>query len=282
MQKKIFLQRNNRKAGGGSPYLKYLVLAAVCLVILVLVTPYLFRGKNKDITKRPMPDRGAVTKEIPKALEPVPVAPPEVPGTPAAVKPPEVATAPAAVTPVEVQPSAKPPESAPEVPVPQKAAPEPPVVQEKAPAVEPAPKDLFPKKNSLSTAPPAETQQAPARPAAKAAAPAAKPSAPAGKGGYAVQVGNTFKSKQEAEAVRRDLAKKGYSAVVRPAKKGPGYCVTTSPSVASKAYTLQEQMKIQGLSTTAVIKVAPGPEPAPQTAPKKPAKGTNGGGQALQ
>jgi hypothetical protein len=280
MQKKIFLQRNNRKAtAAAGPYLKYLVIAAVCLVILVLVTPYLFKGKNKDITKRPMPDRGAVTKEVPKALEPVPQMPLEAPRAAEPVKPAEVATAPEPMTPVQVQPAPKPQESSPEVAIPQKAVPEPPVVTEKAPALEPGPKDLFPKKSSLSEAPPAALPKAPAKPATTtaSAAPAAKPSAPAGKGNYAVQVGNTFKSKPEAEAVRRDLAKKGYSAVVRPAKKGSGYCVTTSPSVASKAYTLQEQMKIQGLNTTAVIKVEPGPEPAPKSAAKKPPVPANGG-----
>ena len=71
MQKKVFLQRNLRKGGGGgSPYLKYLVIAAVCLVFLVLIVPYLFKGKNKDVTKRPMPDRGSITKEVPKPMEP--------------------------------------------------------------------------------------------------------------------------------------------------------------------------------------------------------------------
>ena len=48
MQKKVFLQRNLRKGGGGGPpYMKYLMISAVCLVLLVLITPYLFKRKKQ-------------------------------------------------------------------------------------------------------------------------------------------------------------------------------------------------------------------------------------------
>jgi hypothetical protein len=299
MQKKIFLQRNIRKGGAatGSPYLKYLVFAAVCLVFLVIVTSYVFNGKSKDITKRPVPDRATVTKEVPKALEPVAMQPEEKTRTAEPVKPsedekpPETTTAPEALKPVEAQHPAKPPELDANLAVSQKAASEALSPPEPAPAVEAGPKDLFPKKGSPPTAvtpsampaptPPAVKQpaaiplaastKAPPKPGGKTAAlrPAVKPSAPAGKGDYAVQVGTVFKTKPEAETVRKDLSKKGYAMVIRPAKKGPGYSVTTKPTGASKAYTLQEQMKIQGVSTTKVIKVGPVPGPAKKSAPKE-------------
>jgi hypothetical protein len=291
MQKKLFLQRNSRKGGtAGSQHLKYLVFAAVCLVLLVLVTSYVFKGKNKEITKRPVPDRGSVTKELPKAVEPAPAQPQEMtrtvePVKPPEEKPPEAGVAPEAVKPPEIQHPPKPPEPEANLTASQKAAPEAVSPPEPAPTAEPGPKDLFPKKSSPfaappTVAPPAATQPAAAptalgKPGAKTAAqkPAAKPAAPAGKGNYAVQVGATFKDKSEAETVRRDLARKGYTAVVRPAKKGPGYSVITSPTAASKAYTLQEQMKIQGLNTTMVIRVDSVPKPAQKPAPKKPDAG---------
>jgi hypothetical protein len=287
MQKKLFLQRNIRKRGAStnSP-LKYLVVAAVCLLVLVLITSIVFRDKGKEIPKRPMPDRATVTKEVPKTPEPATARRVEVSVKPEPVKPQvekPVATTPEPVAPPEVKNLPKPPE--PDVnPVAQKeAAPE--VISPPAPApeVEPGPKDLFPKKSSPIAAPisspPVPTPKEPIKPAEKRAAqkPAAnptlktaeKPSAPAGNRDYAVKVGATFKTKSEAETLRRDLAKKGYTALVRPAKKGPGYDVTTSPTVASKAYTLQEQLKIQGVNTTTVIKVNPTPEPAKKPKPQK-------------
>jgi cell division protein FtsN len=148
--------------------------------------------------------------------------------------------------------------------------------EEKAPSAQsvkpaaPAPKDLFPKKGSPSEAPAAAAHKVPAKPEAKAGAPPppAKPAPSAGTGAYAVQVGAVFKDRSEAETVRKDLATKGYSAVVRAVAAGRGYFVTTGPIPQSKAYTLQEQLRIQGLSNTKVIKVAPAPGPAPKPAPQ--------------
>jgi outer membrane biosynthesis protein TonB len=281
MQKKLFLQRNSRKGGAaGGSQLKYLVFAAVCLVLLVLVTSYVFRGKSKEITKRPVPDRATVTKEVPKTVEPASVQPAEMarteePGKHSDEKPTEAAITPEAAKPTEIQHPPKPPEPDVNLAPSQKTAPEVLPPPEPAPTAAPGPKDLFPKKSSPTAAPPAATPNAPVKPGAKTTAqtpgrtPAAKPAAPAAKGDYVVQVGNTFKDKSEAETVRRDLARKGYSAVVRPAKKGSGYSVTTSPTVAGKAYTLHEQMKIQGWSNTTVIRVAPAPQPAQKPAPDK-------------
>jgi cell division protein FtsN len=77
-----------------------------------------------------------------------------------------------------------------------------------------------------------------------------------------------IKDKAQAEAVRKDLAAKGYKAVIRTAPGGGGYIVTTSPVTASKAYTLLEQMKIQGVGNTKVIKVDPSPVPAKSPVPQ--------------
>jgi len=279
MAKKLILQRNLRKGGGaGPPYLKYLVISAVCLIFLVLLTDHFFKGKTNEVTKTPLPERGAITKEVPK--QPEPSAPerlseltkPAEPVRPAETRPPGAATEPEGVKTSEVQPAPKPPASGP-------ATPQRPSTSEAPPEVktpksdEAAPKDLFPKKGFRSEEPAAAALKPPAKPEAKAAGPAhpAKPAPSTEKGDYAVQVGAIFKDRSQAETVRKDLATKGYSAVVRAAADGSGYLVTTSPCPQSKAYTLQEQMRIQGLSNTKVIKVAPAPPPAQKPASQKQA-----------
>src|SRR5208337_3019893 len=105
---------------------------------------------------------------------------------------------------------------------------------------------------------------------------AAKPAPSTPKGNYAVLVGAAYKNKSEAETVRKDLARKGYSAIVRTAPGGSGYSVITRHSPERKAYTLQEQMKIQGLSNTTVIKVTPVPGPAQKLPQEKPPNGKTG------
>jgi hypothetical protein len=293
MQKKVFLQRNLRKGGGGGPpYMRYLLISAICLVLLVLIGPYLFKGKNKEVTKRPVPDRGTITKEVPRTPEP------SVPENITEQVKPEPAVGPEAVKTPEVQSPPKPPELPPATPQ-QVASPEPPPAgnasaPENAPPApapartakpaEPAPKDLFPKKSSPSEAPPAAVHKAPpaavhnvpGMPVSKAAGqtPAAKPAPSTAKGDYAVRVGVAYKNKSEAETVRKDLARKGYSAIVRTAPGG--YSVITSPIPERKAYTLQEQMRIQGVSNTSVIKVTPVSGPVKKLPPGKPANGKNG------
>ncbi len=247
MRKKLIFQRNLRKGGGpGPPYQKYLVIAAVCLIFLVLLTEHFFKGKTNDLSKTPLPERGSITKEVPK--KPEQSAPERLPEL---------------TKPAEVQPAPKPP--APSLAAPQKPptsgsppegkAPAP----EKAPSPQSAPEDLFPKKGASSEAPGTAALEAPAKPAAKAAGPTppAKPAPSTEKGTYAVQVGEIFKNRPQAETVRKDLAAKGYSAVVRT--DSGGYLVTTNPSPRSKAYTLQEQMRTQGFGNTKVIEVGPKP-----------------------
>jgi cell division protein FtsN len=113
-------------------------------------------------------------------------------------------------------------------------------------------------------------------PVSKAAGqpPAAKAAPSKVKGDYAVRVGATYKNKSEAETVRKDLARKGYSAIVRAAPDG--YSVITNPTPERKAYTLQEQMRIQGVSNTSVIKATPVSGPVKKIPTGKPANGKNG------
>jgi cell division protein FtsN len=257
MAKKLIFQRNLRKAGGpGAPYQKYLVIAAVCLIFLVLLTEHFFKGKTKDLSKTPLPDRGAITKEVPK--QPEQSAPERLSEltNPAEVQPAPKPSAPSPATLQRPPTSGAPPEG---------KAPAP----EKAPSAQPAPKDLFPQKAAPSEAPETAALEAPAKPEAKAAGPPppAKPAPSAEKGDYAVQVEAIFKNRPQAEKVRKDLATKGYSAVVRTDADGGGYLVTTSPSSRSKAYTLQEQMRTQGFSNTKVIEVALEPAPQKEAAP---------------
>lgn len=66
MQKKIFLQKNLQT--GGRSHVKWLMWAAVALIVLVLVTPLLVRHKSpRDMTKKPAAEKGKVVKEIPRA-----------------------------------------------------------------------------------------------------------------------------------------------------------------------------------------------------------------------
>ncbi len=283
MRKKLIFQRNLRKGGGvGPPYLKYLVITAVSLTILVVVVPYLIKGKSKGVPQRPVPKKGAITKEIPK--QPARSAPeklselgkPAEQARPPETKPLQPAMTPEAIKPMEVQLGPKPTEwglVAPQKPSTAEAPSEGnATAPENAPSTQsakPAPKDLFPKKNAPPEAPATAALTGSAKTGAKAGPPTppaipapptppAKPAPSTEKGGYAVQVGTIFKERSQAERVRKDLAEKGYKAVTRTAADGRGYIVATSPGSESKAYTLLEQMKIQGLNDTKVIKVSPG------------------------
>ncbi len=275
-------QRNPNRGGGARPqYQKYLVIAAVCLIILVLIAEHFFKGKSKEVLKIPFPEKGTITKELPKQPEqsaPEGLSDLTKPSEP--VRPPEprshgAATEPEGTKPSQVMPVPKPPApssaasqrlSMPEAPPESKAPPAP-----SAESQEPAPKDLFPKKGAPSATPASAALKAPAKPQAKALGTAtpAKPAHSTKVADHAVQVGSIFKDRTQAEKVRANLAAKGYNAVVRVSADGSGYLVTTGASPASHAYTLQEQMRIQGLSNTSVIKVAPAHQPAPKPRPGK-------------
>ncbi len=286
MQKRPNSQRHPRKGGiAGPQYQKYLVVAAVCLVFLVLLTEHFYKGKTKDVLKIPMPEKGAITKEIPKQPEQsAPERPSELTKPAEPVIPPETksqgaATEPEGIKTSQEQPGSKPPAPSPAVsqrPSTPEALPEgkAPLAQS-AKSQEPALKDLFPKKGAPSATPATAALKAPGKPTAKATGPAT-PAHSTKKGDYAVQVGAIFKDRLGAETARQDLATKGYSAVVRTSADGSGYLVTTSPGPQSQAYTFQEQMRIQGLSNTSVIKVAPALERPQNPSPEKPANGKAG------
>ncbi|MHC1727942.1 MAG: SPOR domain-containing protein [Syntrophobacteraceae bacterium] len=298
MQKKIFMQKNSQKGGGGgSSYLKYLLIAAVGLLFLVIVTPYLLKGKGKDVPRRAVPDKG-VLKELPKPPEQIPrEAVPELAKSADPAKPPEPAKPtepgkpPEAMKPVEPVPA-----------VPQRTLPEtPPTAQVPAPApeqappqiakpAEPAPKDLFPKKGTPAAKTPGKKTDLPGQQPEKPAM-AGKPGSVSpvktttdlkgktvsGKQLYAVQVG-CFKEKSDAEIVQKNLAKKGYAVILCPSQPSGGkyaYTVMTKPVASmSKAATLAEQMKGEGKTSPTVIK-APGaacdlPGSKPGTPAQKP------------
>ncbi|MFZ2445460.1 MAG: SPOR domain-containing protein [Syntrophobacteraceae bacterium] len=284
MAKKVFLQKG-RKGGGRSPYVKYLLLAALGLILLVIVTPYLLQQKGKESTRKLGAEKVVVKKELPKPPEPAPGEISSGEGLPGGL-------------------AAK-PEAAPEPPKPPEPPPAPkveppPPPQAVQPPAEPAPKDLFPKSPSLTQAvpPPApvhgKREQAAPPPAAvkgkQDQAPPARAGTPApemkpakqvaaGSQTYAVQVG-CFREKQGAEEVRRTLQQKGYDVVVCPSSAVGGsyaFAVVTRPVASmSKAATLAEQIKSVPKTSPTIIKMPPacgvdGGAPAPATA-KKAAK----------
>jgi hypothetical protein len=265
MQKKIFLQRGQGGRSGRSPYVKYLLWAALCLMLLVIITPYLM-DRGKPVPRRSVPsEKSVLKKELPKPPEPVPGQPVEgVPGSLAAkseqtqesVKPPEP-------QPPQVQPTPAPtpaPVPVPATPEPQQ--PKPPVPTEPHQA---RPADLFPKFGPSTEAPAAVARPAPVpAPVASAAPKVAEPSVPPAfppvaeaqkpakaiapakpRKMYAVQVGY-FREKQNAEDLSRTLKEQGYSVMICPSKgaKGNFYTVITKPvPTMSKAATLAEQIK---------------------------------------
>jgi len=71
MQKRIFMPKGSQaKDGGSRSMLKWLFLAAVALVLLVIAAPMVMhqKGGTKD-TSRKAAEKGAVVKEIPRTLE---------------------------------------------------------------------------------------------------------------------------------------------------------------------------------------------------------------------
>lgn len=269
MQKKVFLQKNPRQGGGGrSPYVKYLLIAALGLMLLVLITPYLLNQKGgRDAGRRTLAEKGMLKKDLPKPPEPAP-----------AETPPAAENAPGTVAerPDPTRPAEPPKPSEQAAPSPS-IEPLPPVLPQEPPQTarqqsEPAPQDLFPRK-APSAATPSVTQKSPAAPptARKESKPATvvpgapsdsaakqamkgKP-APGGKQMYAVQVG-CFRDKQNAEEVRRNLQKKGYDVVLYPSNSGPNaYSVVTKPfPTMSKAATISEQIKSEQKVNPVIIK----------------------------
>jgi cell division protein FtsN len=279
MQKKVFLQRGLRQVGGGHSPLKYLVFAVVALILLLLVTQHLFRPKGREVTRRLIPEKASVMKELPKPPEPaLSETPPETARNsepaPEPAQPPEQSGMTARAPALEAPP----------------AAPQ----AEKAPATmaKPAePPALFPKPGSpagtsasqkpAQVQPPAQGQQKTAKADMTASAPttAKKGQKPdnaellsgaqpppamktaAGKQLYAVQVG-CFREKQNAEEIQRNLRKRGYDVILCPSAASTGgsyaYTVMTKPvDNIRKAATVVEQIKNEQKVSPTIIKMPP-------------------------
>lgn len=310
MQKKLFVQKGRMGGSGGSSYVKYLLYAALGLILLVIVTPHLIGSKvHEPGRKLVQQDKGAMKKELPK--------PPDAPGENPAdslsagmATRSEPAPAPSSQAPDPASQAAQRPAAEPQAPM-QAALPEKDPAPSPAKPSEPASRAqvLFPKGPGSPAASPARTAAAsPVQPAAapksltkpsqpaspapaptaelpaqkpKTAAPAAAAPAPgAGKLMYAVQVG-CFKDKKAAEDVQRNLKKKGYDVVISPpvTSGGGAYAVSTRPVESmSKASTLVEQIKIEQKSSPVIVKIPATPDafagkPAqkPVATAKKPA-----------
>ena len=181
----------------------------------------LFQRKVQRFLKIPLPEKGTITKEVPK--QPEQSAPeglseltkPAEPVRPAETRSHGAATEPEGTKTSQVMPAPKPPApssaasqrlSISEAPPESKSPPAP-----SAESQEPAPKDLFPKKGAPSATPASAALKAPAKPQAKAAGTAtpAKPAPSTKSGDYAVQVGSIFKDKPQAETVRSEPCGQG-------------------------------------------------------------------------
>ncbi len=70
MKKKIFVSKDSQS--GFRSYLKFLLWAAIGLIVLVLFIPLTSRQKSgKEAMKKPASERGVVVREIPRSLQPV-------------------------------------------------------------------------------------------------------------------------------------------------------------------------------------------------------------------
>lgn len=316
MAKKLFVRRGVRRPRrGGAPYLKYLVIAAIGLLILVVITPYLLKDRSRETaSKKRVPERGAITKELPQQAKrkPLPANPNEsttaakplqtVGSTAAGAQAPPVSAG--SVAPQQAAPaekgltSSKGPFSAKTMEGGSSGAPEtasarsqtvqpaqkpqkvlfPALPKAAAPAqpvhtVQSARKDFLPKKEIRSQAVRSENAHLKAvkqthgsvhrKQTVVSAKPAPKPMTvrcanpalcPKTTEAYSVQVGSIFRNLGEAQSLRKRLAAKGYRASVHRVAS-LGYLVVTSPGAKSKAYTLLQQMNVEGLTNARVVPV---------------------------
>ncbi len=284
MAKKIFVTRNTEKPGR-PPYVKFLLWAAVGLVVLIIVAP-LFTQKGNKGTQRGTDKNGVVVREIPRTGLPsgdeapqlpgqspdvgrtgesrvMPI-PPEIKGftdAPPKNPPPETTTTDktasgeGAVKPeggqgmVPVLPGAAPPKEVASVP-PEVGAPK---AKPEAPGAKPAEVHEF--------APPKPKEAAPTPPGSKPAAeePKVKPSAD--KALYTIQVGS-FQEKRYADEMQQNLQKRGYKTVVKVKshpKLGQVHVVQLEPVAGiDKANTLVAQIRNEQKVNPIIHKVQPG------------------------
>jgi len=265
MQKKMFVQKGLPTAKPS--YVRWLLVAAVGLILLILVTPLILsRTKSsREAARKPIPERGErgmLVREIPKAPPPFlsdlqqPAAPPKEPpmpvwpgSPPAAHESPDKAKA---------APAIQAPTPAPDVATAKTAMTAPPEPARTVPP-EGAPRDLSAAQKPL---PPKTASAVPASqgPPPTSAPGARKVEPPGGTRLFAVQLGS-FREKHNAEELKARLSRKGYSVVIKPQKHptlGSLYVVQLEPvSDERKANTLMAQVRQESKVNPVIIRVAP-------------------------
>jgi cell division septation protein DedD len=281
MKRKIFARKQST---GFRSYLKFLLWAAIGLVVLVLFIPLTSRQKaGKEALKKPASERGMVVREIPKSLQPAAESPEAGKAAPAEV--PKAAESKPAVTPeakgsgavnagnqpvaVKEKPAETPPATLKKPEAAEVAAketqtatiktPEPvpaPIAEPKPKAVEPVPVPDKPVKPA-----PAPTTNVPAAVPSATVRDVQKPAAPEGRKLYAVQVAS-LKDKNAAEDLKKTLQKKGFDAVIKitgEPKQGQTYVLQLQPvDNMGKASTLLEQVKYVPQTKPSIITVPAG------------------------
>ncbi len=284
MAKKIFVTRNTEKTGR-PPYVKFLLWAAVALVVLIIVAPLFQQKGNKGIQKS-ADKNGKVVREIPRTGLPSGDEAPQLPGQspdlgrtgesrvmpiPPEIKgftdappkglPPEptttdkIASGEGAVKPegeqgmAPVLPGSAPHKEVAVVP-PDVGAPR---AKPESPPGKPA--------DSHESAPPKAKEVSPAAPGSRPAAEEPKVKASADKTLYTVQVGS-FQEKRYADEMQQNLQKRGYKTVVKiknHPKLGQVHVVQLEPVAGiDKANTLVAQIRSEQKVNPIIHKVQPG------------------------
>lgn len=284
MAKKIFVTRSTEKAGR-PPYVKFLLWAAVALVVLIIVAPLFQQKGNKGIQKG-ADKNGMVVREIPRTGLPSGDEAPQLPGQspdigrtgesrvmpiPPEIKgftdappknlPPEptatdrTASGEGAVKPEEGQgmvpalPGAAPPKEVASVP-PDLLAPK---AKPESPPGKPA--------DAHESAPLKTKEVSPGAAGSKPAAEGPKVKASADKTLYTVQVGS-FQEKRYADEMQQSLQKRGYKTVIKiknHPKLGQVHVVQLEPVAGiDKANTLVAQIRNEQKVNPIIHKVQPG------------------------
>lgn len=284
MAKKIFVTRN-AEPSGRPRYVKFLLWAAVGLVVVIIVAP-LFQQKGNKGSQRGADRNGVVTHEIPRTGLPPAEVTPQLPGQ----LPDTARTGESRVMPIppeikgftDAPPKSLPPEGA----TTDKAAPGDEAVKREsvggaisalpgsAPPKDPAgtppeaalpkvtPEPVRPKPaETPAAAPPRQKQAALGPPTAKPPADEGKVKPPADKTLYTVQVGS-FQEKRNADEMRENLQKRGYKVVVKlrnHPKLGQVHVVQLEPVAGiDKANTLVAQIRNEQKVNPIIQKAQPG------------------------
>lgn len=261
MQKKIFLPKG--LPTGRSFFVRWLLIAAVGLILMVLLTPLILTRSRgpREISRKPIPNHGErsmVVREIPKAPPPFLSDLPR-PGAPSVETSPPASPSPFKNTP-ESSDNTKTPSSQ-QSPV---AALGSVTDRTSAPLSSEPTRAVQEGGMSQEAAPPPKT--APSTPASQPMQPAPPPASrkTESRGGtrlFTVQLGS-FKERHNAEELKETFTKKGYSVVVKPLNHptlGPLFVVQLEPvSDERKANTLMAQIRQESKIKPVIVRVAPG------------------------